>query len=71
MKRLLLICLSLILLISVATSCNKNDDNDPQIQWEFDYTIEKTLYAQGESIRVTVEVTNIGRAFGLYQYGRS
>ena len=60
MKRLLLICLSLILLISVATSCNKNDDNDPQIQWEFDYTIEKTLYAQGESIRVTVEVTNIG-----------
>lgn len=30
MKRLLLICLSLILLISIATSCNKNDDNDPR-----------------------------------------
>ena len=60
MKRLLLICLSFILLVSVVTSCKKNDDNDPQIQWEFDYTIEKTLYAQGESIRITVEVTNIG-----------
>ena len=62
MKRILLICLSLILLISVATSCNKNDNNESS-QWKFDYTIEKKSFMQGETIRITVDVTNIGKDY--------
>lgn len=62
MKRILLLCLSLILLVSVVTSCNKNDNSESS-QWEFDYTIEKGSFMQGETIRITVDVTNIGKDY--------
>ena len=62
MKRILLLCLSLIFLVSVVTSCNKNDSGKAD-QWEFAYTIEKLNFMQGETICITVDVTNIGRDY--------
>lgn len=65
MKRLLSVCLSLILLISVATSCNKNDNNESR-QWDFTYTIEKRSFMQGETICIAVDVTNIGKGYKFF-----
>lgn len=62
MKRILLLCLTLILLISVITSCHKNGNNE-SIQWDFEYTIEKRSFMQGETICITVDVTNIGKGY--------
>ena len=61
MKRILLICLSLILLVSVMTSCGQQDDSEKQ--WKFDYKIEKNVFTKGETIRITVEVTNVGKDY--------
>ena len=61
MKRILLICLSLIMLVSVMTSCGQEDDNDKQ--WKFDYKIEKKVFTKGETICITVEVTNMGKDY--------
>lgn len=65
MKRLLLLCLALILLISVTTSCHKNGNNESS-QWNFAYTIEKRSFMQGETICITVDVTNIGKRYEFF-----
>ena len=62
MKRILLLCLSMILLVSVAASCAKNDSNESS-QWDFAYTIEKKSFMQGETVCITIDVTNIGKAY--------
>lgn len=59
MKRLLLICLSLTLLVSTMTSCNPEDESP----WEFEYKLEKGVFTQGDTIRITVEVTNNGKDY--------
>lgn len=59
MKRLLLIYLSLTLLVSTMTSCNPEDESP----WEFEYKLEKGVFTQGDTIRVTVEVTNNGKDY--------
>ena len=59
MKRILSICLSIIFILALP-SCKPNDGDS---QWEFDYTIEKGVFTQGETIRITVEVTNIGKNY--------
>lgn len=61
MKRILLICLSLIMLVSVIASCGQQDDSNKQ--WKFDYQIEKKVFTKGETICITVEVTNVGKDY--------
>ncbi len=60
MKRILSLCLLLILLISALPSCGRGAEGG---QWKFEYKLEKSSFVQGETIRITVEVTNVGKDY--------
>lgn len=59
MKRIISICLSLLLLASVLTACKPTGESP----WEFEYKLEKGEFLQGDTIRVTVTVTNNGKGY--------
>ncbi len=59
MKRIILICLSLLLIASALTSCKPTGESP----WEFEYKLEKGVFTQGDTIRVTVTVTNNGKDY--------
>lgn len=59
MKRFLSICLLIIFTLALP-SCDQKAESS---QWEFNYTIEKGSFFRGETIGVTIEVTNIGKNY--------
>ena len=59
MKRIFSILLPIILVLTLP-SCTQGDGSS---QWEFNYTLEKVSFLQGETIKVTVEVTNVGKDY--------
>lgn len=59
MKRIISICLSLLLLASALTACKPQSES----QWKFEYELEKSAFKQGETIRITVTATNVGKDY--------
>lgn len=57
MKRILSLLIVLLLCFSVFTGCTQNDGD--KAQFDFSYSVEKTKYARGETIKITATVTNV------------
>ena len=57
MKRILTILIVISLCISVFAGCTQNDGD--KAQFDFSYSVEKTKYARGETIKITATVTNV------------
>ena len=62
MKRILSLLIVILLCFSVFTGCTQNDGD--KAQFDFSYSLEKTKYARGETIKITATVTNVsGRTY--------